>query len=178
MPRPRSRKLRQSSHTFPAVHSIHRGPAKPKRSASFTYLQVQAQIVHVIPFEASFPPSGPRLFSKPSRPAQVARNASALRERSIGAVGQQQAFVRGCSVLPMLSAVVYLGKIDSNLHLFHMSHGMRMLSRSAPANWLLLRPGAFLESVIFIALDKPTVNRYLLQTTLSRISPKRGRLRE
>jgi hypothetical protein len=46
----RSRKLCQSPSTSPAVHTV-RARTEPKRPAPFTYLQIHAQVVHLVPFQ-------------------------------------------------------------------------------------------------------------------------------
>ena len=48
---PGGRKLSQMTHTSTAVNAICRSHAEPERTASFTYLQIQAQVVHFIPFQ-------------------------------------------------------------------------------------------------------------------------------
>jgi hypothetical protein len=60
---PGSRKLGQVPHTSRAVNAIHRSHAEPERTAPFTYLQVQAQVIHFIPFQGVFFPGKPQCFS-------------------------------------------------------------------------------------------------------------------
>jgi hypothetical protein len=52
MPSSRCRKLSQPSCTAPAVQPVRCVLAEPQGSASFTYLQVHSQVLHVIPFKA------------------------------------------------------------------------------------------------------------------------------
>ncbi len=56
-------KLGQPSCTALAVEPVCRVPAEPQRPAPFTYLQVQAQILHSIPFQRRRSPRQASRFS-------------------------------------------------------------------------------------------------------------------
>ena len=65
MPLSRFGKLCQSLRAQPAVNSIQGNNAEPKRPASFTYLQVQAQVVHRSLSRRVSPPGEPPAFLHP-----------------------------------------------------------------------------------------------------------------
>jgi hypothetical protein len=55
--RPRCWKLRQSPGASRAVNTLRHNPTEPEHPASFTHLQIHAQVVHVVPFQGVVLPS-------------------------------------------------------------------------------------------------------------------------
>ena len=125
-------KLGQVSNASAAIDAVCRFRAEPKRTAPLTYLKIQAQIIHFIPFRRRSPPTGLRCFST----VEGARSGCYEASCSIGRA------LTACSIGPKrLSVRRYvrcstLGKIKNLIFLF----SIRRFKRRTPFFSLLPRP--------------------------------------
>ena len=126
--RSRHRKLSQSPGASPAVNTFDHDPAEPEHSTSFTYLQINAQVVHFSPFQGVPLPDEPRYFSTVERAHLGCWERHRLfSSGSIGPVGQALAFICGCSICSPL------GKIHPPA--FTFTHGSRYSSSTIVHHW-------------------------------------------
>jgi hypothetical protein len=153
--RPRSRKLRQTPRALQAVFTFNHGLAEPKHSASFTYLQLNAQVTHVIPFQGVPLPDEPRYFSTVER----AHPGCCELHRLLAAALSAPSVRLRCSFYRCVPSVSNHGKNQSPC--ITLPHGTRrphpaLSSQGWPRvsvpNW---------ESLKVIALDKNHVNHNL-----------------
>ncbi len=99
--RPGRWKHSQPSCTSATVHILCRILAEPKCSAPFTYLQIHAQVLHVVPFRGVVPPGGLSVFQRSNGLAQVAmKRRNSFRETLLAPSNQAPAPVSvRCSTL-------------------------------------------------------------------------------
>ena len=68
----RWRELREHPCASPAVHTVLNSTTEPQSSASFTYFEAKAQVVHRFLVRHGTPPASLRIFQRSSGLAQVA----------------------------------------------------------------------------------------------------------
>ena len=142
----RSRKLSQSPSASLAVHTFHHGPAKPESSAPFTYLQINAQVVHLYPFQGVvFPSMSLDIFQRSSGLTKLLGSPSFTPRHSIGAIGQTLAFICGCCFMRCST----LGKI----------HPPCIPSPTAPGTVERCRPSSASASPAFCGFRNGKVSR-------------------
>jgi hypothetical protein len=124
MLRSRSRKLSQSPGASPAVHTFNHDPAKPKHSAPFTYFQINAQVVHLCPFQGVVLPDEPRYFSTVERAHPVAGNTITYSAEALSACRFKR---RHSSVVAQYGVVPW----EKSIHLASLSLSRLRIQSSA-----------------------------------------------